>query len=91
VLLIYNHATDCYEGERLRVPSRLRDDAVAELVKGGTDETEARRVLLEEAQWQGVEGAGLLPLCLHCRAPLVVGKPFCGVLCEARFIAAVKS
>jgi hypothetical protein len=77
-----------YLGERTIVDGELFEDAVAELVEGGADESEARRRLLDEAEWVDVEAAAL-PLCLHCREPLPPELQFCDVVCEAAFIAEV--
>lgn len=87
MLFVYNHGTDCYEGERLAVPAALMDDAVAELVKGGELEHIARLLLLDEAEWSDdIEGVELVSLCLHCRRPLGEGRErFCDVVCEAGF------
>jgi hypothetical protein len=94
-LLAYNRATDCYDGERIGVPSGLFDDCVAELVGGGMPEAEARALLLEEREWSDdIVGVFVLDagLCLHCRRELFPPqRHFCGVVCEAAFHAKAHS
>jgi hypothetical protein len=68
----------------------LFEDAVAELVEGGADECEARRLLLDEAERVDVEAVNL-PLCFHCRQPLPPDMQFCDVVCQAAFMAVVHS
>ncbi len=77
-----------YLGERTVVDGELFEDAVAELVEGGADESDARRLMLDEAEWVDVERA-TVPLCLHCREPLPPDMQFCNVVCQAAFIAEV--
>jgi hypothetical protein len=73
-----------YIGAITSVAADLFDEALAELVAGGADESEARALLLDEEQWIEEE-AGPLD-CPHCGQPLLPGMRFCGVRCEAAFL-----
>jgi len=72
----------CYIGERVAIPSDVFEDALQDLLRGGADEDEARRLLLDEDEW-AEDGDG--PVCPACGEALLPGMRFCNTRCAAAF------